>query len=141
MLNPNSELGTVKVTLQKFYRVNGGSTQLRGVASDIALPDLFEYSKLREKDNPGALPWDEIPSAQYNRWKYGLELAPIKKASSERLKNNQAFNLIREKAQWLAKQDDKVYSLNLKKYQEEQKQINEGVKQIESLTKLTQELN
>jgi len=140
LLDPNSELGTLKLTLQKFYRVNGGSTQLRGVSSDIALPDLFEYSKLREKDNPGALPWDEIQSADYKRWKYGLDLAPIKKASSERLKHNEAFNLIREKAQWLAKQDDKVYSLNLKKYQEEQKKISEVVKQIENLNKLSQEL-
>ena len=73
-LDPNSDLGTVKLTLQKFYRINGGSTQLRGVASDIALPDLFEFSKLREKDNPGALPWDEVQKADYKRWKYGLEL-------------------------------------------------------------------
>ena len=56
MLEPNSDLGTIKLTLQKFYRINGGSTQKKGVASDITLPDMFEYSKLREKDNPDALP-------------------------------------------------------------------------------------
>jgi len=59
-LDPNSELGTIKLTLQKFYRFNGGSTQLRGVASDVNIPDIFEYTKIREKDNPDALAWDEI---------------------------------------------------------------------------------
>ncbi|HRA12064.1 MAG TPA: S41 family peptidase, partial [Chitinophagaceae bacterium] len=54
----NAELGTVKLTLQKFYRINGGSTQLKGVSSDIILPDNLEYLKVREKDDEDALPWD-----------------------------------------------------------------------------------
>lgn len=141
MLDPNSDLGTLKITLQKFYRINGGSTQLRGVSSDINLPDIYEFSKLREKDNEDALPWDEIQKAGYNRWKYGLDLAPIQKASEERLKGNDAFNLIRTNAEWLTKQNDKVASLNLKKYQDEQKQIKATVKQIETLSKSTKELD
>jgi carboxyl-terminal processing protease len=140
-LDPNSDLGTVKLTLQKFYRINGGSTQLRGVSSDIQLPDLFEFSKLREKDNPGALPWDEIQKADYKRWKYGLDLDPIKKASIDRQKTSEVFSLIRSNAEWLSQQDDKVHTLNLKKYQEEQKKIKAAVKQIESLNKLSSELN
>jgi carboxyl-terminal processing protease len=139
-LDPNSDLGTIKLTLQKFYRINGGSTQLRGVASDITLPDLFEYSKLREKDNPDALPWDEIQKADYNRWKYGLDLAPIKKASNERLKTNEAFNLIRTNAEWLAKQNDKIVPLSLKKYQEEQAQNKIRAKQIETAGKMPTEM-
>jgi carboxyl-terminal processing protease len=141
MLDPNSDLGTLKITLQKFYRINGGSTQLRGVSSDITLPDIYEFSKLREKDNPDALPWDEIQKAGYNRWKYGLDLAPIQKSSEARLKGNDAFNLIRTNAEWLTKQNDKVASLNLKKYQEEQKQIKATVKQIETLSKSSHELD
>ena len=62
----NSDLGTVKLTLQKFYRINGGSTQLKGVTSDIVLPDQLEYLKVREKDNPDALPWDEINKSPYS---------------------------------------------------------------------------
>jgi carboxyl-terminal processing protease len=139
-LDPNSDLGTVKLTLQKFYRINGGSTQLRGVASDITLPDLFEYSKLREKDNPDALPWDEIQKADYNRWKYGLDLAPIKKSSTERLKTNEAFTLIRNNAEWLAKQNDKIVPLSLKKYQDEQVQNKARAKEIEAAGKSGQEL-
>jgi carboxyl-terminal processing protease len=141
MLNPNSELGTVKLTLQKFYRINGGSTQLRGVSSDVTLPDLEEYSKLREKDNPDALPWDEIPKADYNRWKFGLDLNPIKKSSEDRIKNNEVFNKIKANAQWLAKQDDKMVPLSLKKYQDEQKQLKEMGKQMDSLSKSAKELN
>lgn len=141
MLNPNSELGTVKLTLQKFYRINGGSTQLRGVSSDVTLPDLEEYSKLREKDNPDALPWDEIQKADFNRWKFGLDLIPIKKSSEDRIKNNEAFNKIKANAQWLAKQNDKAITLSLKKYQEEQKQLKEMGKQMDSLSKSAKELN
>jgi carboxyl-terminal processing protease len=140
ILDPNSELGTVKLTLQKFYRINGGSTQLRGVTSDITLPDVFEYSPLREKHNPDALPWDEIQKADYSNWKYSLNLDPIKKASAERVKNNESFNRIRHNAEWLSKQNDKVYTLNLRKHQEEQKQVKATVRQIDSLNKLKVEL-
>jgi len=141
LIEPNSELGTVKLTLQKFYRINGGSTQLRGVNSDITLPDVFEYSPLREKHNPDALPWDEIQKADFNRWKYSLDLNPIKKSSAERIQQNPSFNSIRTNAQFLSKQNDKVYTLNLKKYQEEFKQIRAAAKSIEGLNKLSTELN
>lgn len=137
----NSALGTVKLTLQKFYRINGGSTQLRGVTSDVILPDLYEYYKIREKDNPDALPWDEIPKADYTTWKYAYDLNTIKNASNERIKNNSAFNLINTDAEWLNKQNDKLYPLKLDKYREEQKQIKATVKQIETLSKLPAEMN
>jgi carboxyl-terminal processing protease len=137
----NSTLGTVKLTLQKFYRINGGSTQLRGVTSDVVLPDLYEYYKIREKDNPDALPWDEIPKADYTTWKYAYDLNTIKNGSNERIKNNSAFNLIDTDAEWLNKQNDKLYPLKLDKYREEQKQIKATVKQIETLSKLPTEMN
>jgi carboxyl-terminal processing protease len=140
-LDPNSELGTIKLTLQKFYRINGGSTQLRGVSSDVNIPDIFEYTKIREKDNPDALAWDEIQKADYSRWKYGLDLAPIRKASAERIKSNALFTTIHNNAEWLAKQSDRVVSLNLKKYQEEQKKNKAIAKQIENENKLPHELN
>jgi len=132
------DLGTIKLTLQKFYRISGGSTQLRGVVSDIVLPDLFEFYKIREKDNPNALPWDEIPKAGYTPWKYAYDLSIIKGLSNERLKNNSAFNLIHSDAEWLGKREkDKTASLNLKKYQEEERQLRATIKQIETLSKLT----
>lgn len=141
MIDSNSDLGTIKLTLQKFYRINGGSTQLKGVRSDIVLPDLLEYSPYREKDNPDALPWDEIKKADYASWKYSLDLGPIRKASQERVKNHPAFSTIRSDAEWLSKMNDKIFTLSLKKYQEEQKHIKEVVKQVDSMEKLPAELN
>lgn len=139
-MDANSELGTLKLTLQKFYRINGGSTQLRGVASDIVLPDIypdiFEYNKIREKDNPDALPWDEIPKADYTLWKYAYDVNHIKAMSDERLKNNNSFTLIRQDEEWLSSIQDKVYPLSLKKYQDEQKQVKSTVKQLQNLSKL-----
>lgn len=140
MVDPNSDLGTVKLTLQKFYRINGGSTQLRGVSSDIFLPDVFEYSKLREKNNPDALPWDEIQKADYTNWRYGLNLEPIKAASSNRINSSPSFTQIRKSAEWLAKENDKSYSLQLSRYLEDQKQVKQAVKDIDSLSKLKTEL-
>jgi carboxyl-terminal processing protease len=140
LANPNSDLGTIKLTLQKFYRISGGSTQLRGVSSDIVLPDIYpdiyEYAKIREKDNPDALPWDEIQKADYTPWKYAYDMNTIKGLSNQRLKNDSAFNQIQSDAEWLSKTEDKVFSLNLQKYREEQKQIKATVRQIETLSRL-----
>lgn len=141
MLEPNSELGTVKLTLQKFYRINGGSTQLKGVSSDITLPDVLEYSPLREKNNPDALPWDEIQKADYRNWRYSLDLKPIEAASKARIGASKAFSVIKENGEWLSKENDKTYTLNLKKYVQEQKEIKERVKQIDSLNKTPTELS
>ena len=140
-LNSNSELGTIKLTLQKFYRVNGGSTQLKGVASDIVLPDNYEYLKFREKDDPDALPWDEIKKASVSTWRSGYELSTIQKLSDARLQANVAFKMIKENTEWLAKQNDREYPLNFEKYQKEQKAIRATIKQIESLKKLEKEID
>ena len=136
----NSSLGTIKLTLQKFYRINGGSTQLRGVSSDIVLPDIYpdiyEYARIREKDNPDALPWDEIQKADYTPWKYAYDINYIKGLSDQRLRHDTALSQIQSDAEWLSKTEDKVFSLNIRKYQDEQKEIKAKVKQIEDLSKL-----
>jgi len=139
-LQTENDLGTIKLTLQKFYRINGGSTQLKGVASDVVLPDVYEYSKIREKDNPDALPWDEIRKADYNAWKADYDVNLVRTHSEERTRTNAAFNLIRSNAQWLANQNDRQHPLSLEKYKQEQKQIRLAVQQIDSLNKLTQPL-
>jgi len=140
-LSSNSDLGTIKLTLQKFYRVNGGSTQLKGVSSDIVLPDNYEYLKFREKDDPDALPWDEINKASIKSWSPGYDLSTLQKLSNARLQNNVSFKLIKENTDWLAKQNDKEYSLNLEKYQKEQKAIRATFRQIDALKRLNKDLN
>lgn len=137
----NSELGTVKLTLQKFYRINGGSTQLKGVNSDIVLPDNLEYLKVREKDDEDALPWDEISKSPYSNWKSGYNLETIKQLSNARLAVDPTFKLIHESTEWLSNQNDKKYSLDLNQYRQDQKEIRTTIKHLETLLKLQGELD
>ena len=135
-----TEYGAIKLTLQKFYRINGGSTQLKGVTPDIVLPDEYEYLKFREKDNENAMPWDEIEKTSYTKWQNGFNINDIKAKSDKRIKSNVNFSLINNNAAWLSKQNDKTYSLNIDKYKEEQKEVRTTVKQNDSLAKLTVEM-
>lgn len=130
-----AELGTVKLTLQKFYRINGGSTQLKGVTPDIVIPDQFEYLKYREKDNPDALPWDEIQKAAFVPAKTWYNGSAVKQTSVERIGSNPSFSAIKETVAKLEKINDKVYSLNMAKYRAEQKEIKAAIKKIEEVNK------
>lgn len=137
----NSDLGTVKLTLQKFYRINGGSTQLKGVSSDIVLPDNLEYLKVREKDDKDALQWDEIPQSSYKNWNSGYSLETIKDLSNQRLETDPTFRLIKESTKWLSEQNDKNYSLQIDKYKEQQSKIRATIKQLTTLLKLDGKLD
>ena len=133
--NNAQDLGTVKLTLQKFYRINGGSTQLKGVTPDIVIPDQLEYLKYREKDNPDALPWDEIKKADYSSSKTYYDLSTIKSASLGRIDTSKSFNAIKQTSSWLSTINDKEYSLNIVKYRAEQKQIKENLKKVDDINK------
>lgn len=138
--DPETALGTIKLTLQKFYRINGGSTQLKGVTPDIILPDQFEYLKYREKDNPDALPWDEIekaifvPTRNYN-------ISDVVQKENERISKSVTFNTIKQAITQLEKINDKVFSLNLDKYRAEQKEIKAIIKKIDEVNKPTSEMS
>lgn len=151
-LNPESEnplfanrnvedLGSVKLTLQKFYRVNGGATQLKGVTPDIVIPDRLEYLKFREKDNTAALPWDEIGKADYKTWTSTVSNDAVINYSHEQIAKSETFNKIKESISWLEKYSNKAYSLNLDKYSEDQKQAKEKIKELDELVKLNKELS
>ena len=149
-LNPESEndmfskktedLGTVKLTLQKFYRVNGGATQLRGVTPDVIIPDRLEYYKTREKDNPSALSWDEISKAEYKPWVNTYSADAVVNAANDQVSSSNTFRTMKQDIEWIEKQNDKDYPLNLKKFKEEQKQLKVVYKQLDSLYKLSKEL-
>ncbi len=151
-LNPESEnamfsnkevedLGSVKLTLQKFYRVNGGATQLKGVTPDIVIPDRFEYLKFREKDNTAALPWDEIAKAEYKPWTSTISNDVVVKYSDAEIAKSTTFSKIKESIVWLEKYSDKAYPLNLTKYRQEQKELKVKQKELEDLFKLNKEMN
>lgn len=149
-LNPESEfqlgtkkqedLGTVKLTLQKFYRVNGGATQLKGVVPDVVLPDRNELFKFREKDNPTALSWDEIEKASYSPWTSTFSTDAVVASANQQVKTNTLFTGLQQKIQWINQQNDKDYPLNLNQYREEQKQLKDAYKGLDSLLKLRTEL-
>jgi len=126
-------LGSVKITMQKFYRVNGGATQLKGVMPDVALPDPYEFLEVGEKDMDYPMPWDEISKATYQEFT-NINYDKLKKASSERVKQSAAFKLIDLEAKELkAKKDDTKYNLKLDKYRAELKQLREQNKKYDSL--------
>jgi carboxyl-terminal processing protease len=135
-MSSNSELGSLKLTLQKFYRISGGSTQLKGVIPDIIIPDYYEYLKVREKDNWNALPYDEINKANYSLWQPGFSLQTVENLARARIANDSVFRLIKNETSVLAKQDDKEYPLEINEFRKEQKVTREAVKKIESLIKL-----
>jgi len=137
----NSDLGTVKLTLQKFYRINGGSTQQKGVESDIVLPDQLEYLKVREKDDPDALGYDVISKSPYTAWNSGFDIKAIQQLSNQRLENNVSFKLIKQNTEWLSRQNDKSYSLQLDKYRDNQKKLRATFSQNQALMKLEKEMN
>lgn len=151
-LNPESEnpafaskntedLGSVKLTLQKYYRVNGGSVQLKGVAPDIVIPNRLEYLKFKEKDDTNSLPWDEIGKADYKTWTSTISSDVVVKYGTEQVSSNPNFKKIRETVDWLDKYNGKEYSLNLGKYKEEQKQLKAKVAELDKLYKLNKELS
>ena len=133
--NDNSELGTIKLTLQKFYRINGGSTQLKGVTPDIILPDQYENLKYREKDNPDAMPWDEIQRAFFTRITPTYDLETIKRRSSARISQDSSFSAVRSVSAMIEKSNQKFYSLKLDTYRNEQKQMRATFKQLEESNK------
>jgi carboxyl-terminal processing protease len=136
----SSELGTLKLTLQKFYRVNGGSTQLRGVSSDIVLPDNLEDLKIREKDNEDALAWDEIGKVLIQPWVTGYELNSIQQTHQARMRANSRFQTIRDNATWLSQVREQDYPLDYTRYKELQQRIQQTVKQNDQLSKLSETL-
>jgi carboxyl-terminal processing protease len=135
-LSPNSELGSLKLTLQKFYRINGGSTQLKGVVPDVIIPDKYEYLEFREKNNTNALPWDEISKASYKKWEDGYDLQTVKNLSNARINSNPIFQQIKQKTQWLSTQNDRELPLEIVRFRKEQESRTAVARQLDTLTKL-----
>ena len=77
-------IGALKVTIQKFYRVNGSSTQYKGVTPDIIIPDPMGYAKNREQDLDYSLKWDQVKKLSYNKWdKFNLGIEDLKRKSEK----------------------------------------------------------
>lgn len=119
--NEHGDLGAIKLTTQKFYRINGGSTQLEGVKSDVVVPDKYSYIDLGERDQSNPLKWDKISPADYKPWEGYIDYEQTIKNSTKRMANNTQIKLIEENAKWLkSESDETVISLNYKKYRSEE---------------------
>jgi len=126
-------VGSVKITQQKYYRINGGATQIKGVTPDVSLPDPYEYIERGEKELDNPMPWDEINKATYKEFST-INYANVVKKSSIRVERNSQFALIKEQANEVkAKRDDTRYNLKLDKFRAEQKQYREQNKKYEDL--------
>ncbi len=135
--NDVKPLGALKLTIQKYYRINGGTPQLRGVNPEIVLPDNYTYIEFGEKEQEYALPYDEIGSAKYTTWKKGTDkFSRVIAESKQRIAGNEKFNLIDEYARWLKnEQDNSVVSLNYEKYELEREESEKEAKKYEGMRK------
>ena len=137
--NQYGDLGALKTTTQKFYRVNGGSTQLEGVKSDIVMPDRFSFMETGEKDEKSALPWDKIEPAIYTPLNVSYD--KVIANSKNRIASNENFNLITENAKWINdRKEDNTISLNYSSYKKELAEIEVQTKKFKELEKFKNNL-
>ncbi|GHA42749.1 tail-specific protease [Salinimicrobium marinum] len=129
------DLGALKVTTQKFYRVNGGSTQLEGVKSDVVVPDRYSYIDIGEKDQENPLPWDQIEAANYKVWDDYVGFEETIRSSKQRMANNEQLRLIDENARWIRDQrDEQSFPLNFEAYSKKLEQDEEQAKRFDQIS-------
>jgi carboxyl-terminal processing protease len=136
------DLGAIKMTIQKFYRINGGSTQIEGVYSDIAMPNKYSYMKFGERDLEDALIWDKVPQANYTKTNSYENFTHVINESKNRIASDTRFKLINEYAKWLkTNQENSSYSLNLKDFSEESKALEDDSRKYKNAFKHESNLN
>lgn len=130
-------LGQLKLTIQKYYRINGGSTQLEGVTPDIVLPDAFNYIKIGERENKSAMEWTKIAPARYSQNVFVINnIDDIKAKSKKRVETNPLFKAIDENAHRIKEQSDKkIYTLELDSYKKDMNSRKEQTKKFNALFK------
>lgn len=137
-LNTEEDFGSIKLTIQKYYRITGESTQRKGVSSDIQMKDVFSYADIGEKYDDYALAWDKIQGTSFNRQNF-FNIQALQKVSADRIAKNDNYKLLLEYAQWkenLGK--EKTVPLSIQKYSDLMKQRKtqddkfKGLKTLES---------
>ena len=132
--NEFGDVGALKLTTQKFYRVNGGSTQLEGVKSDVVVPDRYSFVDIGEKDQDNPLPWDKIDPANYRVWDGYVNFEKTITESKERMDTNQQLQLIEQHAKWIKDQsEDSFHSLNFEEYASTAERNQEMAKRFDSI--------
>jgi carboxyl-terminal processing protease len=130
-------MGSLKLTIQKFYRINGGTTQYKGVVPDILIPDAYSNMEVGEKNLDYPMPWDTVTSLSYPKWsKSKVDLAALRKKSSLRLKADPFAQKLQDLADRLQKQRDRSYlSVQKAKYFQEQEAVKKETEKFETVQK------
>jgi len=139
--NTNGDLGALKFTTQKYYRINGGSTQLEGVKSDIVVPDKYTYVDFGEKDQENPLEWDKIDPVSYDPWKTFFDYNKSIEASKNRMNSSEFISLIDENAKWIKSVRDRdIYTLNYSKFKKDLLLNEEKAKKYKKLSDYSSDL-
>jgi len=140
--NTNGDMGAFKFTTQKYYRINGGSTQLEGVKSDVVVPDRYSYIDIGEKDQDNPLAWDEIAPATYTIWNNVFDYETTIQNSKNRMNSSAEIKLIDDNARWVkAMRDQSEYQLNFSAYSTAIEQKEEEAKRFDELSEYQTDLN
>ena len=140
--NSDFDLGALKITTDKFYRINGESVQLEGVKSDVIVPDSYMHIFNGEKDEENPLAWDKIDPAMYNPWINEGSLDFISSNAQSRVNDNNYLKLISKRADWIEKQQkNKKIPLKFLTYQNYLGENKNKTKEFESLSKYSNDLN
>jgi carboxyl-terminal processing protease len=138
----NTEIGALKITIQKFYRINGGSTQLNGVTPDIILPSAYEDLEIGERKDKAALKWDEIAPASYTKMNRINNKAALIAASQKRVNLNPLFTFVKQTNEKLKKKEQYNYvQLRYDDYKSEMDEAAGLSKKAEELQKKNNNLN
>lgn len=133
--NSFGDLGALKYTIQKFYRINGGSTQLEGVKSDVIVPDKYKYIDVGERDLTNAMKWDKIDPVRFEPWATQSDFDKIIEKSNKRISENNHLKLIDENAKWIKQQQDKnVFPLNHEAYKKIVEKDDEEAKRFKAIS-------
>ena len=140
--NTNGDMGAFKFTTQKYYRINGGSTQLEGVKSDVVVPDRYSYIDIGEKDQDNPLAWDEIAPAKYTIWNNVFDYETTIQNSKNRMNSSVEIKLIDDNARWVKDmRDQSEYQLNFSAYSTAIEQKEEEAKRFDELSEYQTDLN
>jgi carboxyl-terminal processing protease len=111
--NTNGDMGAFKFTIQKYYRINGGSVQLEGVKSDVVIPNRYSYIDFGEKEQDNPLEWDKITAVEYTPWVSNFDYSSAIEKSKLRIESNEYLKLIDDNAKWIKSiRDNEEFSLN-----------------------------
>ncbi|MCC2591148.1 carboxy terminal-processing peptidase [Chryseobacterium sp. MFBS3-17] len=140
-LNTNDDFGALKLTIQKFYRITGESTQKKGIESDIQMKDFYTFSEIGERYDDFALAWDRIPAVAFQKVN-GIDIEKLKQRSAQRMASNANYQLLLESARWKEQLDkEESITVNQTKFFELMKQRKDQIKKFEKLDKFNNGLN